>query len=139
MDRDMNTGAGGLGYLTVRVSTASGAIPIEGAVVIVRGYGTGDGEIFHSLTTDRSGLTARISLPAPPSSLSKAPNPPSTPYAPYSIDVYREGYYPQYYANVPIFDGITAIQDARIIPISELTPSDPYLRGEQVFGSREVG
>lgn len=125
-----------VGYLKIRVSTGSGAIPIEGAVVIVRGYDTEE-EVFRSLTTDRSGLTERISLPAPPSFLSLSPSPERTPYEPYSIDVYCEGYYPQYYTNVPIFDGITAIQEAHVIPIADLTPRDPYATGEQVFNERQ--
>lgn len=124
-----------VGYLVVRVSTAGGAIPIENAVVIVRGYDV-DSEVFHSLTTDRSGLTERLELSAPSQALTLSPEVKESPFTPYSIDVYCEGYYPQYYVNVPIFEGIVAIQDARIIPLSEPGGADIYSRGEQVFNER---
>ena len=55
------------------------------------------------------------------------------PFATYNIDVLKEGYYPQYYQNVPIFDGITAVQNANVIPISEGGKKDPYSIQEQIF------
>ena len=125
------------GHLIVKVSTASGAIPIENASVIVRGVGEENKSVLISLLTDRNGLTPRISLPAPERELSEAPNPSSKPYSSYNIDVYKDGYYPQHYSGVPIFEGVTAVQNARIIPISEFDATDPFYTPEQNFDEYE--
>ena len=125
------------GHLIVKVSTASGAIPIENASVIVRGVGEENKSVLISLLTDRNGLTPRISLPAPERELSEAPNPSSKPYSSYNIDVYKDGYDPQHYSGVPIFEGVTAVQNARIIPISEFDARDPFYTTEQSFEEYE--
>ena len=57
------------GYLIVKVSTASGAIPIENASVIVQGKDDNNQEILLSFLTNRDGITPRIMLPAPPKEL----------------------------------------------------------------------
>ena len=97
-----------LGYLIVKVSTASGAIPVENVTVVIQGNDTDNQGIFLSNVTNRDGLTEKFTLPAPDGKLSNAPNPTSRPYSTYNIDIYKEGYYPQHYNNVPIFAGITA-------------------------------
>ena len=125
------------GYLIVKVSTASGAIPIENASVIVRGVEEESKSVLISLLTDRNGLTPKVSLPAPERELSEAPNPSSKPDSSYNIDVYKDGYYPQHYSGVPIFEGVTAVQNARIIPISEFDARDPFYTTEQSFEEYE--
>ena len=112
----------GEGRLLVHVSTARGAIPLEGALVHIRNAaaeGTdGRGDVIATLTSNRDGNTASLPLPAPPRQNSMQPNN-GIPYAPYHIDVYLEGYFTQNYIHVPIFDGITAIQPVDMIPLSE--------------------
>ena len=80
----------GTGYLTVRVSTALGAIPLEGATVTVREHQSATesyrGAILVSTTTDRDGKTERIPLAAPPRSQSFQPSR-GLPYALYNVDV----------------------------------------------------
>ena len=125
------------GYLIVKVSTASGAIPVEGVTVIVRGNEEEQADILLSLLTDRDGLTKKVSLPAPARALSGAPSPASKPYSTYNIDVFKEGYYPQHYNRVPIFDGIVAVQNAAIIPISEFDARNPYYSDGQIFEEYE--
>lgn len=125
------------GYLIVKVSTASGAIPVEGATVILQGKDENNQDIFISLLTNQDGLTTKVELPTPPRMLSSAPNLNSKPYSTYNLDVYKEGYYPQHYNGVPIFEGITAIQNARIIPISEFNMGNPYYSDEQIFDEYE--
>ena len=126
-----------VGYLIVKVSTASSAIPIENASVIVQGKDEDNQDILLSLLTDKDGLTTRITLPAPPKELSEAPSPSSSPYSLYNIDVFKEGYYPQHYNGVPVFQNVTAIQNARIIPFSELDAKNPYTNGGEVFDEYE--
>ena len=125
------------GYLIVRASTASGAIPVEGVTVIVQGRDEENSNVFLSLITDRDGLTQKITLPTVSRDESLTPSANIKPYSLYNIEVYKDGYYPQHYAGVAIFEGITAVQNARIIPLSEFEPSYPHGRGEQVFDSYE--
>ena len=82
----------GVGYLVVKVSTARGAIPLENASVNIRGAEAVNSGIILSQTTDSSGQTERIALPAPPRILSESPGYP-LPYALYDVDVFLEGYY----------------------------------------------
>lgn len=125
------------GYLIVRASTASGAIPVEGVTVIVQGRDEENSNVFLSLITDRDGLTQKITLPTVSRDESLTPSANIKPYSLYNIEVYKDGYYPQHYSGVAIFEGITAVQNARIIPLSEFEPSSPHGRGEQVFDSYE--
>ena len=125
------------GYLIVKVSTAGGAIPIEAVTVIIQGKDEENKDILISLLTDRNGLTEKVSLPAPKKDLSTAPAPDSKPYSSYNIDVYKKGYYPQHYTGVPIFDSITAVQNARIIPIAEFDGKDPFYTPPSVFEEYE--
>ena len=125
------------GYLIVKVSTASGAIPIENASVIVQGKDDNNQNILLSLLTDRDGLTPRIMLSAPLADLSQTPSPSSKPYSIYNIDIFKEGYYPQHYNGVPIFQNVTAVQNAKIIPISEFDAQNPYTNEGQIFNEYE--
>ncbi|MBR2387728.1 MAG: hypothetical protein IKB02_03060 [Clostridia bacterium] len=107
----------GEGYLVVRVSTASGAIPLSGARVTVRGEDEENKDFFKSVYSGASGLTEKIPLPAPLRSLSESPSTNGErPYALYSIDVFSEGYVDLFLVKVPIFDTITSIQGANMIP-----------------------
>lgn len=121
------------GSLIVKVSTASGAIPVENATVIVQGKEENNQDIFISLLTNTDGITNKIDLPTKPRALSESPSPNSKPYSTYSIDVYKEGYYPQHYNGVPIFEEVIAVQNARIIPISEFDAQNPYTNEGQIF------
>ena len=125
------------GFLIVKVSTANGAIPIENASVIVQGKDENNRDVLLSLLTDRDGLTQRIALPAPSADLSQAPTPSQKPYSTYNIDVFKEGYYPQHYNGVPIFQNVTAVQNAQIIPISEIDAQTPYTVNGQIFDEYE--
>ena len=125
------------GFLLVKVATANGAIPIENASVIVQGKDENNKNVLLSLLTNSDGLTPRIILPAPSADLSQAPSPSSKPYSVYNIDVFKEGYYPQHYNGVPIFQNVTAIQNAQIIPISEFDAQTPYTNDGQIFEEYE--
>ena len=107
-----------MGYLIVKVSTARGAIPLEGASVIVRGGDADSSGVLYSMRTNRDGQTERIPLPTPPRSESQSPGYPK-PYATYGIDVFREGYVPLSFENVPIFPSIVSIQPAVMVPAPE--------------------
>ena len=111
----MNKQEGSTGFLTVMVTTARGAIPLEGASVNVRGDDTDSSEIIYSLLSDRDGKTPKVSLPTPPRENSDEPGGDSA-FSTYNIDVYKEGYTPIFFHNVPIFPGIHSIQPAVMVP-----------------------
>ncbi len=122
----------GMGGLVVRVTTASGAIPLEDAMVTVSDYATGSGgNIVATLRTNSSGLTEKISLPTPPKSMSLSPGNGKS-YSSYIIEVQKEGYNNQQYINVPVFDGVIAVQNADLVPLpenGETDRADPYNPG----------
>lgn len=127
----------GTGYLIVRVTTAGGAIPLGGATVVVRGSRPEASGVFYTQVTDRDGKSGKMALPTPPASNSSAPGG-MTPYAVYQIDVSYPGYYAAAYQNVPIFDRITALQGAELIPLAAGAQGDDYRPGDTRFYESEA-
>lgn len=120
------------GTLAVRVTTAGGALPVEGADVRISGAIPENLWVHYLLTTDRSGLAERIPLPTPVTELSLTPgNPPG--YANYFIEVFKAGYYPLTFRDVPIFPGITSVQVAEMIPLPPYRPEAYPPTGEIDF------
>jgi len=115
------------GYLIVNVSTARGAIPLAGAAVTIMLDEPENSTVFSVLTTDTAGKTDRIELPAPDRTLSEKPGN-SKPYATYTLQIDKEGYYSVTNAGVPIFAGITAIQPVEMLPVAEYDPARVYPR-----------
>lgn len=106
----------GTGYLTVRVTAADNALPIEGATVTVT---SGRGEktvLISTQTTGKSGETARIELPAPSRELSQTPGNKNT-FAKYNVRIDFPGYYTVENIDVPVFDGQLSIQPTQMIPL----------------------
>ena len=101
------------GYLQVFVRTAGESLPVVGAHVRIEGAGTD-----RTLTTDRSGRTERIALPAPPArnSLSAGQG---APFALYRVTVDKEGFYTQTTENVPVFAGVGSLQPITLIGLAE--------------------
>ena len=131
MENPSSAQPSGMGYLVVRASTAGGAIPLEGATVTIwnDAYGTEErGGVRHILKTDRDGNTQHISLPAPPRAISYQPG--GIPYAFYHVDVFAQGYYPQHFIRVPVYDTVTSIQNAYLIPL----PEGSYYDGREPIG-----
>lgn len=111
------------GFLTVKVSTARGAIPLSGAVVNIRGGQTESSTILYSLISDNDGKTKVVSLPTPPMENSESPVGDKA-YATYNIDVFKEGYLPLYFNNVPVFPSVISVQPAVMIPATSVNTSD---------------
>lgn len=115
----------GEGYIVVRVSTARGAIPVEGAEVIIRKDELNDSDIIVSKISNNAGLTSLTPLPTPPKVLSESPSN-TKPFATYNIEVRADGYSTQYYNQVPVFDSITSYQNAILIPLPDNANSDNF-------------
>ena len=125
----------GTGFLVVQASTASGAIPLEGATVTITGDDPQNTEILFVLTTGTDGRTARVPLSAPPRSASLSFDG-GRAFATYHIRVQAKEYTDAEYSGVPIFDGITAIQQAELIPIpANGYPDDFSLNRPQLYST----
>ncbi len=116
-----------IGYLVVNVSTARGAIPLRDASVTVMYDEDGNTSIHSVLTTDMSGKTERLELPAPSRELSETPGN-IKPYATYTISAEKDGYYPVTNTGVPVFAGITSVQPIEMIPLAEYDSDKVYPR-----------
>lgn len=109
----------GTGYLVVRATTASEALPLEGAVVSVYGDVDGFSSLIARLQTGKDGLTPKIALLTPPRALAEVPGNGDRSFATYNISVRMDGFAPLTLRSVPLFDGITSIQPADLIPLAE--------------------
>lgn len=114
----------GQGKLVFQITTAGGAIPLEGAEVTLRqsrGPTDSGGDVLSVLYSGRDGKTEVLPLPAPARgySLEPARDGAPVPYALYNADVRMDGFYKQSYIRIPVFDGITSIQRASLIPLPE--------------------
>lgn len=130
----------GYGYMIVRVTTARGAIPLEGAIVAVHNYApefeSGRGDIISVYKTNSSGLTERFTLPAPPRELSLSPGRGKS-YETYNLSVTKSGYYQQFFSGVPVFEGITAVQGADMIPLPDNGQTDNFTVEDNIFFESE--
>ena len=138
----MNNNPDSVGYMIVRVTTARGAIPLEGATVTVSDYFDENtkerGNAIYTLKTNASGLTDKFALPAPPRELSMTPGNGKS-YLTYNIAVTKDGYYQQNYINAPVFEGITSIQNADMIPLSDNGQTDRFDPFGNIFFETENG
>lgn len=113
----------GTGYLRVQTVSAGGALPVEGALVLILDEKSKN--TISSQRTDPSGLTEVLSLPAPERGLSQSPSP-EPPYSTYTVQVSKNGYFSAFDYSVPVFDGITSFQRVNLIPMGEFgTPTLP--------------
>ena len=129
----------GQGKLVFQITTAGGAIPLEGAEITLRptrsvSDGNG-GEVIAVLYSDRDGKSEIISLPAPIRTLSLEParDGSPVPYALYNADVRMNGFYSQTFIRIPVFDGITSIQRASLIPLPENGYEDGVRPDGEIF------
>ncbi len=104
------------GAITVRVYTAGGGLPVEGALVKITGAEEINRDEAHSRITDRDGLAETVYLPAPKKSSSSEPNPDEAPYYIYDVTVAKEGYYTRKIQGVSVFPLINSIQPVNMIP-----------------------
>ena len=130
-----NPNQSGTGFLVVQVTTANTAIPLANAAVTLRE--SEGGRVLYELRSGNDGRTERVGLPAPPRSESMSPST-LRPYAMYNIEVRLDNYENAFYQNVPIFDGITAIQQANLRPVPENGYPGPFtLNDGQNFEGEE--
>lgn len=103
------------GTLLFQVTGGQGAFPVAGAQVQVTGKLNDRLSLSFRLTTDESGKTEPLSLPAPDRSLSLSPNRGKA-YAVYEAEITAENHIPVRIRDLPVFDGITTIQPVNLSP-----------------------
>lgn len=125
----------GTGYLLVQVTTANTAIPLSDAFVTVS-RDNAQNELLYTLRTGADGRTPRVALSAPAREDSFAPSD-IPPFSTYNIAVQARGFGTANYNHVPIFDGITAFQQADLVPIPANGSPDGFTRSSpQQFGTQ---
>ncbi|MHB8128106.1 MAG: peptidoglycan-binding protein [Mobilitalea sp.] len=103
------------GLFRVRCTTI-GLIPIENATVAISSPSNPE-VILEQLTTDVSGLTEDIQLPAPPIALSLQPGA-EQPYSEYDVRVSAPNFETAFFTNVEILPDVIAELNATLNPIA---------------------
>jgi hypothetical protein len=83
--------------------------PIENASISIS-LPSAAGDVLEQVTTNSSGLTEAVELPAPSPDYSQAPST-EQPYAEYTFNVTSPGFVPVTVQNVEVFPGTTALQN----------------------------
>ena len=105
------------GYILVNVRTGYESSAVEGATVMVTAIVDGTRLVLASGLTDQSGTTPKFSVPVPDLSHSQQPSPDKRPYNLFDISVTAEGFFNARSVDVPVFSGITSVQNFSMIPV----------------------
>ncbi len=106
------------GYLSTRIYTSRGSIPIEGASVTVIKNNGDRQNIIARRTTDRNGQIVLVTIDAPDSELSLSPGNEDV-FAVVDVRIDKENFYTVIIKDVQIFGGQTTLVDTPLIPIIE--------------------
>lgn len=106
-----------IGWISVNVRTAENASPVENASVVITSMNNGNLIFEATGVTDESGQIKKIALPAPSASLSLDSENLIKPYSVYDISVYADGFFRERSVDVPVFAGITSVQQFNMVPL----------------------
>ena len=96
------------GALKVRATTARGALPVCGALVIVERCGGGASAVGR---TDESGCSRVFELETKPAAIGESPA-----CVRYDVEVIADGFDPADFHALPIYEGVTTLQCAELVP-----------------------
>lgn len=114
------------GLLQINVINIQNNFPIQNARVTISYKGEPDRTV-EQLTTNSSGQTEQVQLPAPPVEYSLEPSI-IQPYSEYNLMVEAEGFEPLAISGTEILAQATAIQPAVMTPVGgETPPEDPVV------------
>ena len=125
--------AASYGRLQLAVTGRNDYTPIENAVIQVTDTGNPD-NIIEELTTDNSGETPTIELPAPPVSYSLESSS-AQPYSEYNFTVQAEGYSNLTISGAQILANVTALQSARLMPLTNTEASPIVVPPHTLYGN----
>lgn len=127
-----------IGYILVNVRTGDDSSAVGGAFVKITAVVDGKRLVLASGETDESGVSPKFSLPVPDIEHSQEPDPDERPYNLFDISVYAEGFFRARSVDVPVFSGITSVQNFNLIPVPLMMSSDDetvtYYNSEPRFG-----
>ena len=130
-----------IGRLLVSVTSSVGYIPIKNATVKIYAERQTDGErlLLQDLTTNESGQTERVVLPAPPKSLSQEPSE-VRPYAEYDVEISAEGYEPVSITGSEVMADELSVQNVEMNPLEEpdLVESNIFIPDHTLYGEYEA-
>ena len=111
------------GNLTINVTSSQGLIPIDNAKIEIS-YTREPDTVVTTLTTNDSGQTDTVSLPAPNINYSTEPSE-VKPYSEYNISITAPGYESVYISGTEILPDVTAVQPVSMTPIELEEPDAP--------------
>ncbi|MCR4639069.1 carboxypeptidase regulatory-like domain-containing protein [Ruminococcus sp.] len=129
------------GCILVNVRTGDDSSAVSGAVVAVTAVVDGKRLILASGVTDDSGVSPKFELPVPDLVHSQTPDPDERPYNLFDISVSKEGFFRARSVDVPVFSGITSVQNFNLIPVPLMMNGNDetvtYYNAEPSFGGRK--
>lgn len=105
------------GFILVNVRTGDESWAIEGAVVVISAIVNGSRLMIATGLADSSGTTRLFEVPVPDLRYSQQPFSEIRPYSLYDITVTAKGFFNARSVDVPVFSGITSIQNFSMIPV----------------------
>lgn len=113
------------GKLQINVTSTLGLIPVQDATVTISYTGVPDVTV-EKVTTDSSGQTQEIELPAPPLEYSLTPVE-QQPYSEYNIQIEAPGYEPIMISGTEILPDVTAVQPVSLTPLETTEETDEVI------------
>lgn len=117
------------GSLIGIVTAIRALYPVQNAKVTVFTGDYKNMQVIDSDTTNPSGRTKTFTLPTPERSLSLNQDSTAIPYSSYNMAVEADGYIKNIHLNIPIFSGITSLQQSNLI-LEETASQD---KSPQIF------
>ena len=119
-----------IGRLRISLTSSITAYPIADASISISYTGVPESTL-EQLTTNSSGQTETIDLPAPPVEYSTNPENEVQPYSEYTFQVTAEGYEPVTIAGAEILADVTALQNIALNPVT--APASEDASQEEIF------
>ena len=110
------------GNLSLQVTSTIGLLPVENARISIS-Y-TGEDSVVEEITTDNSGRTEAVSLPAPPLEWSLDAEQTNRPYAELNLQITAPGYQPVTIEGSELLADATALQQVRMEPTEEMQQTE---------------
>lgn len=110
------------GNLSLQVTSTIGLLSIENARISIS-Y-TGEDSVVEEITTDNSGRTEAVSLPAPPLEWSLDAEQTNRPYAELNLQITAPGYQPVTIEGSELLADATALQQVRMEPTEEMQQTE---------------
>ena len=104
------------GYIQIKTYTAREATPVADALVLI----LRDGELVYQTLTDEDGLSEIVELETVSRDLSTVVGNPK-PFTTYDLQITAGGFLPVRSVGVPIFGGVTSIENVALIPKPEFS------------------